>query len=156
MNSTVAFTGHRKIDKSVQSFLLKELIDCLDVLIKNNCDTFISGMALGFDQIVVKELIERKKVSKINIIAALPCKNQEMYWNDNQKQVYYEFLKNVDKIVYVSDNYDSNCMFKRNQWMVDNCGLLVAAYNGTPSGTRKTINYAKNKKIPIINLWPVE
>ncbi len=44
-------------------------------------------------------------------------------------------------------------MDKRNKWMVDNCDLLIAVWNGTSGGTANCVNYAKsiNKQIIIIN-----
>lgn len=34
--------------------------------------------------------------------------------------------------------------------MIDNCDLLIAVWNGLPSGTLNTINYAKSKNINTI------
>lgn len=44
-------------------------------------------------------------------------------------------------------------MNKRNQYMVDQSDFIIAVWNGKPSGTGKTIKYAKdkNKIIVIIN-----
>ena len=38
---------------------------------------------------------------------------------------------------------------QRNEWMVDHSSRLIAIYNGTPGGTRNTIEYAKQKKLEI-------
>ena len=38
---------------------------------------------------------------------------------------------------------------QRNEWMVDHSSRLIAIYNGSPGGTRNTIEYAKRKKLEI-------
>ena len=43
-------------------------------------------------------------------------------------------------------------MSMRNEWMVDHSGRVIAYYNGTPGGTRNTIEYAKRKNIEVILL----
>lgn len=37
-----------------------------------------------------------------------------------------------------------------NEWMVDHVSRVIAVYNGQPSGTRNTIEYAKKKGVPVI------
>ena len=41
----------------------------------------------------------------------------------------------------------------RNQWMVDNCELLIAVFDGTSGGTANCVNYAKSirKNTVVIN-----
>ena len=43
-------------------------------------------------------------------------------------------------VVYMrkgSDDYTHSCIFRRNQYMVSNANLLLAAYDGQPGGTGK-------------------
>ena len=40
----------------------------------------------------------------------------------------------------------------RNEWMVNHSGRVIVYYNGTPGGTRNTIEYAKRKNIEIVLL----
>ncbi|WP_206759019.1 hypothetical protein [Anabaena azotica] len=42
---------------------------------------------------------------------------------------------------------------KRNEWMVDQCHRLVALHDGSTGGTGNCVNYAKSKKVHIVNLW---
>ena len=39
---------------------------------------------------------------------------------------------------------------KRNEWMVDRSARIIAVYNGEPSGTGNTINYAKKVGVPAV------
>ncbi len=45
-------------------------------------------------------------------------------------------------------------MQKRNEWMVDNCDMLVAVWDGTDGGTYNCIDYAKRMKKPRILIDP--
>ena len=40
----------------------------------------------------------------------------------------------------------------RNEWMVDHSNRVIAYYNGTPGGTRNTIEYAEKKGIEVVML----
>ena len=55
---STCFTGHRIVGSDFNIERLRELIDCL---IQLECYTFITGGALGFDTIVAKEVLERKR-----------------------------------------------------------------------------------------------
>ena len=50
-------------------------------------------------------------------------------------------------------HYTSDCMQKRNKYMVNNSDYIITVWDGKPSGTGNTVKYAKqkNKKILIIN-----
>ena len=86
----------------------------------------------------------------IKIECAVPCKNQEIQWNTFQQKRYRAIIDKCDAVVYISNEYSLGCMQKRNEYMVDNSNLLIAGWNGEPSGTANTINYAKSKGIEII------
>ena len=42
-------------------------------------------------------------------------------------------------------------IIKRNEWMVENCDLLIAYVKYSWGGARKTLDYAIRKKKPYIN-----
>ena len=49
--------------------------------------------------------------------------------------------------------YTSDCMHKRNRYMVDQADFIIAVWDGRPSGTGKTVQYAQRqgKLVTIIN-----
>ena len=64
-------------------------------------------------------------------------------------------MRRADKVTFVSEEYSSDCMLKRNRYMVDKSELVIAVFNGTKSGgTWYTINYARRsgKQVEIIDL----
>ena len=45
-------------------------------------------------------------------------------------------------------------ILKRNEWMVDSANLVIAYVKYSWGGAAKTLEYAKRKKVPIINIAP--
>ena len=39
--------------------------------------------------------------------------------------------------------------------MVDHSNLVIAVWNGTPSGTKNTIDYAERKGVKVVNVLEV-
>lgn len=119
---------------------------------------FISGMALGFDMICAKMVLELKKIYPfIKLIGAIPCKTQDKFWNEKDKQRYRTLLSQLDGIRCIYDNYiGSECMFERNRYMVNNSSLLITYFNGKSGGTKRTVDYAEKQGINIINLYSEE
>ena len=163
-NKVACFTGHRpqKLtwhfeEKDKRYFKLKNLTKKkIKESIRKGYDTFITGMALGFDIMCAELILElKKKHPNIKIIGALPCKTQSLYWNNKQKKHYEIVLNKLDKIRCIYDSYiGKECMLERNRYMVNNSSLLIAFYLGYPGGTEKTIEYAKKQglKIEIIEV----
>ncbi len=73
---------------------------------------FLSGGAVGFDTFAAQAVLKAQKRSpKLKLIMALPCRNQEKYWSEADKQAYRHLLDKADEIVYVSEHpYFDGCM----------------------------------------------
>lgn len=80
----------------------------------------------------------------ITLEAAIPCRSQADRWNIVSKKRYNRLLLLCDKVTYVNEAYTKNCMMERNIYMIDNSDYVVAVWNGKPSGTGKTVEYAVN------------
>lgn len=144
--TTCCFTGHRVIKKD---FDIENLEKVIKKVIKNGYKTFLVGMALGFDTLVFQTLLNFKQYN-IDIIACVPCKDQNKYFNKNQKTTYNKLIEKADKVVYVSDEYFDGCMQKRNRYMVDNSSILIAYLYSNMGGTKYTVNYAEKQGKNII------
>ena len=90
----------------------------------------------------------------IRLIFALPYRNQDERWNENQKRQYHSLLEEADEIRYASDGYSDGCMKKRNYYMVDCSAYCVCALldTKTRSGTGQTVRYAQKKGLYVINI----
>ena len=152
----IAITGHRpnKLgnDYDLISNLVRHIKGELQSIINEHKPTqLISGMALGIDTLWAKLAIE----NNIPLLAALPCQNQDKMWPQKSKLIYKDILDNpLTTSHLVTDcEYNSKCMQDRNIYMVDNCDLLVAVWDGASGGTGNCVRYANSvdKKIIIIN-----
>ena len=156
---TCCFTGHRpqKLGYGENSIQCDELKSKLEELIielieKEGVTHFISGVALGVDTYAANIVLNLKaQYLHITLECAIPCETQEVKWNERDRDIYYDLLAKCDKETLLQQNYTSNCMQKRNEYMVDNSDYVIAVWNGKPSGTGNTVKYArKNKKVVLL------
>ena len=198
MMTTVSFTGHRPkelfgaydSDNPKANQLAQKLTELIEQLIvEKKADTFVSGGALGVDQIAFMcvELL-KKKYPHIRNIMAIPYKDQPLAWEENLKKAkengwtkavadlektlkrYYAMLKMADEVIYVDaiDQYKprgmpddqigkhSNAKLQiRNVYMLDQCDILVAVYNGREKGgTFNCVTAAKKRNMNIVYMNP--
>ena len=147
------FTGHRKLPSDTFEKIILNLDREVENLIAKGITDFISGGALGFDQIAASLIVAKKEMGKkIRLIFALPCKNQAERWNKKQKELYHGLLSEADEIVYVSKEYNAFCMKKRNNYMVERSAYCICALLHEKSGTAQAVRYARKKELQIINV----
>lgn len=144
---TCAVTGHRYLSKA---FNKKELEDKLKELVEKDFDTFLIGMAIGFDTVCFQILEKIREQNKVQIIACVPCEDQAEKFNARQKEEYDRLLSVADQKILVSKKYTATCMQKRNQFMVDNCSTVLAYLRNDFGGTYNTVKYARKKGVPVL------
>ncbi len=111
---------------------------------------FISGMALGVDIDFAEIVLKLRDRYPVSLECAIPCPDQTLKWNYNDKLRYESILKRADKVSLISERYTPDCMLKRNRYMVDKSELVIAVFNGIEKGgTWYTINYAERNQKPI-------
>ena len=152
-NKTCCFTGHRKLPaKKIESIIFR-LNNEVERLIQEGVTTFISGGALGFDQIAASLIASKKEMEiDIQLVMALPCRGQEDFWPEKEKEIYRWLLSVADDVKYISETYSNDCMKKRNEYMVKQSDYCVCALINKRSGTGQTVRYAKQKQRQIINV----
>ncbi len=156
------FTGHRPFglpwgyDETKESCLKfkKDLFDILRNAIIYGIETFLTGMAEGFDMIAAETIIELKKeFPTIRLIAIIPCKEQEKNWKKSQQERYWKIIEQCDQKTILAEHPTQGCFNERNLYMVQHSNICIACWNGKPSGTYNTIKLAKKYglKLRIIN-----
>lgn len=154
----IAVTGHRPnklgneygYDGTYTAFIKNELQIIID---QYNPTQMISGMAQGVDTIWAVLAIK----NKIPLVAAIPCVNHDAKWPQKAKDIYATIIKRASKSHYVNGGaYTNTCMQDRNMWMVDNCDILVAIWDGSSGGTANCVRYARSlrRQIKIIIIDP--
>ena len=177
---TISFTGHRPSklnncynwDNPIIPLISKALEEhILDIIGTYTEITFITGAALGVDQIAFWTVHKMKKKYphlKIRNVIAVPYKDQPKAWPSYSQEWYGKMLNLADDIIYVDtisaykfglpEGTHSNVKLqKRNEYMVDHSDFVIAVWNFTPGGTGNCVNYAttKGKRIRIINSDPI-
>ena len=127
----------------------------IEKAIQRGYTTFLCGMALGFDTLCAETVLDlKKKYGTIKLIAALPCKTQDIKWADRDRKRYKKILKKADGIRCIYDEYTEGCMLERNRYMVNNSSLMIALFSGLSGGTKSTIDYARSQGLEIIIIEP--
>ena len=120
--------------------------------IKNGINTFLVGMAVGFDAICFQILEKIRLNENIKIIACIPCEEQSKKFSYQQKLEYNRQVNSADDKIILSKEYTPYCMMKRNMFMVDNSSVLVCYLRENKGGTFNTVNYAKTQGLQIIKV----
>lgn len=114
---------------------------------------FLSGGALGFDQMAASLVIAKKEMGQpVKLIFALPCKDQDALWTDGQKRLYRQLLAEADEVIYVSGQYHNGCMKKRNRYLAEHAQYCLCALHNPLSGTGQTVRFARQNGVVVINV----
>lgn len=144
LKNCCAFTGHRKIEGQPDYALLRQI---LINLIENGVDSFYCGMARGFDMIAAEEVLSLKEsYPGIKLVACVSCPEQDKFFSADDKRKYIDIIDQCDDVKVVSFRYFNGVMLKRNDYMVDKCGYLVAYLRKESGGTAYTVKYARKKR----------
>lgn len=149
---TCCFTGHKKLPANKIQNILSTLDEAIENLISQGVTNFISGGAVGFDLMAAALILAKKETGRtIRLIFVLPCKNQELLWDNKQKQLYRNLLNEADEIIYITENYNRFCIEQRNRYMVEHSNHCICALLYEKSGTYQTVRIAKKNGLKIIN-----
>lgn len=146
------FTGHRpeKLLRA-ESDIKTDLEIEIHKAIADGFDVFVSGMSRGVDiwaaEIVLKI---RDKGMPIRLLCASPYPGFERGWSSIWQNQYIETMRAADYAGFTSPAYSKRSYQIRNEWMVNHSSRVIAVFNGQPSGTKNTIDYANRKGIPVV------
>lgn len=150
----VAFTGHRP-DKlggynnnPIQDYVKRKIKEKLEEI---KPDRTVVGGALGVDTwaaFISSEL-------NIPFTLAVPFLGQERMWPEKSIIEYNKMKSLADQVIIVNDGgYAAWKMQTRNQYMVENCDLLIAVWDGTAGGTGNCVKYATKIGKNIVRIDP--
>ena len=148
------FTGHRpeKLQKSERA-IRSELEKQIRQVVADGYTTFITGMARGTDIIAGEIVLQlRRQNHFIRLICACPYPGFEDGWSSVWQERYRNIMEAADLVRYITPGYSRSCFQIRNEWMVNHSARVIAVYNGQPSGTKNTIDYAHRQGVPVIQI----
>ena len=150
------FTGHRNIGFDVMLIVKTGYI--INDLINEGVTDFYAGGALGWDMICEELILSlRKKYPEIKLHLILPCppEQQTSGWDEGDRAEYDSILKSADDVEIISENYDKDCMKKRNTRLAELGEICLCYYNekNFRSGTGQTVRMAQKAEKKIINVY---
>ena len=146
------FTGHRPeklntSEKEVKAALRKQI----DQAVHDGFKVFITGMARGVDLWAAEIVLDlRKRNKEIRLICAIPHDGFEARWSPSWQELYRYVLAEADLTRVISKGYHTGVYQVRNEWMVNHSTRVIAVFNGQPSGTKNTIDYAYRQGVPVV------
>lgn len=155
------FTGHRpgklpwRYDESDPRCeeLKRRITDAVEAAHAEGYRHFLCGMAQGCDLYFCECVLAlRERCPEVTVEAAIPCPTQADTWPEPQRERYRRLVAACDFETMVSARYTPSCMQRRDRYMVDHSSLLIAAFDGTPGGTRYTMEYAMRRGISVVDL----
>ena len=113
----------------------------------------ISGMALGWDTALAQAAV----FYELPFMAYIPDLDQANKWPQASRDLYNELLSKACHVkVCIRGEYHPANMQIRNEYMVDDCQVVLALWDGkSGGGTYNCVKYAERWYKPVVNLWPV-
>lgn len=160
---TCCFTGHRpeklpwgyhEEDERCKALKLR-IYDAVEAAYGEGMRRFICGMARGCDMYCAEAvLMLREKHPDVVLEAAVPFAGQGDSWAEEQSLRWKSILERCDAVTVLQESYTPDCMHRRNRYMVDHSSLVIAVYDGSDGGTRRTLEYALRQKVPFVDIDP--
>lgn len=152
---SVAFTGHRHITNS-HGEVYKEAYKAILALYDEGYDTFLTGMAEGFDIIAATAVLEiRKFCPEIKLVAVIPFPNQPYNFNSDNQSKYRTILEAANASVILAEEFFKDVYLRRNDYLLANSSAVICYYSGQRGGTMYTYNRAAAVGMEIINIFKV-
>ena len=74
-------------------------------------------------------------------------------WDKEHHQERYQaILSAADLVRFICPGYSRSCFQRRNEWMVDHAARVIAVWNGQPSGTKNTLDYARLQNVQVVSV----
>lgn len=147
----VSVTGHRPERFATESERMGVRCALWAALSDLGPDMLLTGGARGADLWAAQWCVRYADEIGTPLTVVLPFVGHTARWSDEDVKEYDRTMKDgykcgvLSKIEFLgSSSRKSAAYFKRNRYLVDNCDLLVAVYDGKPGGgTAYTVDYAR-------------
>ena len=134
----------------------RRLRTAIELLIHQGYSHFLTGGALGVDLCASSMVLDLKKdYPWIGLEIAVPFDRQDELWPESERLRYRDILGAADIVTCTGRAYTPFCMAARNYYLVNNADLLLAVWDGLRGGTAMTVNYARQLRVPVMTLLPV-
>jgi uncharacterized phage-like protein YoqJ len=146
--------GYDETDERCRA-LKRKLYDVAEAVYDSGVRHYICGMARGCDTYFCEAVLRlRGAHPEVSVEAALPCEEQAAKWPELARSRYYNLMQLCDVETLVSRKFTSDCMMRRNRYMVDKSSIIVVVFDGRFGGTMYTRGYAAKRGLEIIDIRP--
>lgn len=139
-------TGHRDIPKEQKDYVKESLRRKILNAMADGFTGFMSGFAEGVDQDFAQIVIELKQSNPaLQLMAAIPTRQrlESLQMNPKTKAM----LDCCSDIKVIQEEYHPSVYSKRNRYMVEKSGRVIAVYDGREKGgTVGTIRFTHTLK----------
>lgn len=159
-----AFTGYRpakmpfgydELDPRCIDFK-KRLTNTILMLIDQGYSHFLSGGAMATDTFAAEAVLALKdRYPHITLEMVSPFDGQADKWSAEYKARHDKLFNLADVVTAIAHEYTQSCMFRRNQYLVTNADILVAAYDGQDGGTKMTVELAHREGVQVLLVPPI-
>ena len=151
IKTNVAFTGHRTYRHEADSLLQRTVLS----LHEAGSDTFLSGMATGFDMAAAEMVLACRTIHPdIRLIAVIPFQGQQQRFSSIDRIRFERIVAEANEKVILSDCYNRGVYAIRNDYLVNHATTLITWYDGSAGGTRYTVHRALAQRRKLIHLHP--
>ncbi|MBQ6000819.1 MAG: DUF1273 family protein [Clostridia bacterium] len=160
-----AFTGHRpsRLGAVAQGGQKQRLLERIGqevnrLYYEEGIRHYYTGMALGADLWFAQKVLELRRAKRdVKLHCVLPCYDQELSWEEEDREVYRSILAQADEAFYLNGAYFRGCMQERNRYLVERAATLLAVYDGEQGGgTAYTVRHARRLRRRIVVIDPRE
>ena len=140
----------------LMGYALKERLAAVtEAVYQSGVRHFICGMANGCDLYFAETVLALRAVHPdVTLEAAVPFEGQADRWDAYQRARYNVLLSRCDRHTLLQKEHTPECMMRRNRYMVDRSGVVIAVFNGSRGGTFNTLRYAVRCGLEIIEIDP--
>ena len=154
--SACCFTGHRALSREDSAVLQYALRNEIARLTERGVTAYYSGGAMGFDMLAAETVLEMRRTLPVTLHLLLPCRDQAVNWPLHLKRRYDAVLQAADSVAYITEKYDSTCMFRRNDALVAHTAFCICYLQKPKGGTAYTVRKARREGLEIIHLLTVD
>lgn len=156
----IGMSGHQRLgDRSTYDFVREQFRTLLHSYQQQGFDVVLyAALAMGADQLFVQIALEEG----IPYEAVIPCTSYEaIFPTDEARKVYHQLLHHARAVHHLAaDTCSDDAYLAAGEWLVDQCDLIILAWNGLPpkgrGGTGDVASYARLRKRPFIHLHTLQ
>ena len=161
----IGVTGHRKLGPDV--VFVEALRSAIENIITRASSAtgippalvVLSSLAEGADRLIAREVL---KVPDSCLVVVLPMENDDYikdFKTGQSKAAYQELFARAVHVEQLPAKYTRVEAYEQaGQYIVDNCDVLVALWDGRPAtgrgGTGEIVRYARESKRPVAWICP--